>query len=128
MIFVRFIECSCRLFIPLAVEHSTVGVGHGKFVPSTVNGPLASVMVTCMGAAVTITNAWDNQFIKRRGFFWLTVCELLIHDWLVLMLWACCEALWWKWHSTKPGTRGKVKRGRRDSGPTVPFEHMLSVT
>lgn len=47
-IFVRFIECGYKLLILLAVEHSTVGVGYGQSVPSTVSGHSGSVVVSCM--------------------------------------------------------------------------------
>lgn len=38
---------------------------------------------------VTVANTGDNQLRKRRVLFELTVLEVLVHDPLMLLLWAC---------------------------------------
>jgi hypothetical protein len=36
--------------------------------------------------SITVTNACDNQLIKRKDLFWLIVLEVFVHDWLVQLL------------------------------------------
>jgi hypothetical protein len=41
--------------------------------------------------SLAVINAWDNQIIKRKGLFCLTVLEVSVHSWLILLL----LGLWW---------------------------------
>jgi hypothetical protein len=50
------------------------------------NGTILLELLCVNQLSITITNIWENQLINREGLLWLTVLEVLVHNWLALLL------------------------------------------
>jgi hypothetical protein len=74
-----------------------------------------------------------NQLKKVKVLFWLTVIEVLFHDWLATLLWACGKA---KHHGREYMvkqdvhliTARKQMRYRKVWIPNTPFRDIPSMT
>lgn len=73
----------------------------------------------------------DNQLIKRRSSFWLTVLEVSFHDQLAPLFWACGRAAHHgrsMWQKQNCLARGQELKVRKRQGPTILFKGMPSMT
>jgi hypothetical protein len=78
--------------------------------------------------SITVTNTGDKQLIKKKGLFWLTVSEVLVHGHLAPLLLGLYKPI--HHGRRKPIHGGKIERGRkgRGQGQIIPFKSMPSLT